>query len=149
MNIHITPYSRNVYYYETDRMDVVSHTNYIRWMEETRVDFLKKVGIPYDGIEAMGLMIPVLGVTCEYKYSLTYGDDFVIIPKIAEYNGFKMKITYEIYNKETKKLCAAASSSHCFTDRSMKPVRISKSHPELHEQFLCSMNVECSFPLEN
>lgn len=145
MNMQIPPYSRNVYYYETDRMDVVSHTNYIRWMEESRVDFLKKVGIPYDKIEAMGLMIPVLEVKCQYKYSLTYGDDFVVVPKISEYNGFKMKITYEIYNKATKKLCATAESSHCFTDSCMKPLRISKIHPELHEQFLQAIDVKCVY----
>lgn len=145
MNTQITPYSRNVYYYETDRMSVVHHSNYIRWMEEARIDFLKKVGIPYDSIESMGLMIPVLEVTCKYKLSLTYGDDFVVVPKIAEYNGFKMKITYEIYNKETKKLCAAATSSHCFTDSNMKPVRLNKVNPELHEKFTRSMDVRYNF----
>ena len=38
----ITPesivYQRPVQYYETDRMQIVHHSNYIRWMEEIRVD---------------------------------------------------------------------------------------------------------------
>ena len=29
-------YRRNIFYYETDRMQVVHHSNYIRWMEEAR-----------------------------------------------------------------------------------------------------------------
>ncbi len=139
--MEIAAYSRNVYYYETDRMDVVSHTNYIRWMEETRVDFLQKIGIPYHKIEEAGFMIPVLGVNCKYKHSLTFGDNFSIVGKIAEYNGFKMRITYEIYNKDTGILCAEAESQHCFTDKNMKPVRISKQAPEIHEAFLKGMEV--------
>lgn len=141
MDMTITPYSRNIFYYETDRMNVVHHSNYIRWMEESRIDFLKKAGIPYDSIEAMGLMIPVLGVNCKYRHSLTYGDNFVVFPKIAEYNGFKMRITYDIYNKATNVLCVTAESSHCFTDNAMKPVRINKNHPELHEAFIQAMNI--------
>lgn len=77
--MNISPYCRNIYYYETDRMDVVSHTNYIRWMEEARIDFMKKIGIPYHEIEKSGFMLPVLEVECKYKKSLTYGDSFAFI----------------------------------------------------------------------
>ena len=40
--IHV--YERDAYYYETDKMSVVHHSNYIRWFEEARVNFMKKVG---------------------------------------------------------------------------------------------------------
>ena len=36
----MTPYCHKVQYYETDRMGVTHHSNYIRWMEEARVDLL-------------------------------------------------------------------------------------------------------------
>lgn len=36
-----------VNYYETDKMGVTHHSNYIRFMEEARVDFLDKVGYSY------------------------------------------------------------------------------------------------------
>ncbi len=145
MDMIIEPYTRSVYYYETDRMGVVHHSNYIRWMEESRVDFLKKAGIPYDEIEASGYMIPVLGVSCKYRHSLNYGDEFVIMPEFDDYNGFKFNITYEIYNKNTKVLCASATSSHCFTDANMKPVRLIKANPELHQKFLSSMDIKYNF----
>ena len=35
----IKPYIHRVHYYETDRMGVTHHSNYIRMMEEARVDF--------------------------------------------------------------------------------------------------------------
>lgn len=140
----IKPYSRNVYYYETDRMNVVSHTNYIRWMEEARVDFLSKINLPYEKIEESGYMLPVLEVKCRYIKSLTFGDDFSIRSFISEYNGFKMTIVYSVYNKNTNELCAEAQSFHCFTDDKMKPVRITKRAPELHDAFCEAMKTEYS-----
>ena len=40
----IEPYVRPVFYYETDRMGIVHHSNYIRWMEEARMDWMDKIG---------------------------------------------------------------------------------------------------------
>ncbi len=142
--MEILPYCRNVYYYETDRMDVVSHTNYIRWMEEARVSFLNKIGMSYHKIEEAGFMLPVLEVKCKYKQSLTFGDSFCIYSYITEYNGFKMTIYYEIYNKDTKSLCASAQSYHCFTDKNMKPTRINQKAPQLHDIFINAMKVTYS-----
>ena len=34
----LTPYKRKAFYYETDRMDIIHHSNYVRWLEEARVD---------------------------------------------------------------------------------------------------------------
>ena len=60
-------YTRKVYYYETDRMGIVHHSNYIRWFEESRIYFLEKAGFPYEKMEETGVMIPVLSAACEYK----------------------------------------------------------------------------------
>ena len=40
-------YARPVYYYEADRMDGVHHSNYIRWFEEARIQFMRQLGFPY------------------------------------------------------------------------------------------------------
>ena len=65
--IAIRPYERSVYYYETDRMGIVHHSNYIRWFEEARVDFLNQIGYPCSQIEEEGIMMPVLSVSSTYK----------------------------------------------------------------------------------
>ena len=36
-----------VQYYETDMMGVAHHANYIRWMEEARIDFMNQIGFPF------------------------------------------------------------------------------------------------------
>ena len=61
--MRITPYTRMVFYHETDRMDIVNHSNYIHMMEEARVDFMDKIGVGYERMEQQGIMLPVLGIT--------------------------------------------------------------------------------------
>ena len=38
-------YTHRVQYYETDQMGIVHHSNYIRWFEEARIDWMRDCGI--------------------------------------------------------------------------------------------------------
>ena len=68
----MTNYKHKVHYYETDKMGIVHHSNYIRWMEEARVDFLDEIGWSYAQLESVGLVSPVLSLDVEYKHSTYY-----------------------------------------------------------------------------
>ena len=113
----ITPYERKAFYYETDQMGVIHHSNYIRWFEEARVDFLEKAGFSYKRMEDMGVMIPVLGASCEYKNAVRFSDTVIIVPKIKEFNGFKMTVTYRVIRKRTTCLWLSAKQSTAFQTR--------------------------------
>ena len=52
----LTPYKRKAFYYETDRMDIIHHSNYVRWLEEARVDLMEQLGCPFHEIEARGIV---------------------------------------------------------------------------------------------
>lgn len=57
-------YVHTVQYYETDKMGITHHSNYIRWMEEARTAFLAEKGWPYDRLEKDGVFSPVVSVNC-------------------------------------------------------------------------------------
>ena len=57
-------YLRKVHYHETDKMGITHHTNYIKWMEEARIDFLDQIGWSYARLEREGILSPVIGVEC-------------------------------------------------------------------------------------
>ncbi len=128
-------YERKPFYYETDRMDVVHHSNYIRWFEEARIHFMEEAGYSYARIEAEGIMLPVLSAECQYRSSVRFGDTILIEASISEFNGFKMVIEYIVTDKESGELRAKGKTTHCFTDSEMKPLRIKKSFPELYELY--------------
>ena len=58
-------YQHTVHYYETDKMGIVHHSNYVRWMEEARVDFLAQIGWAFEKLEANGVISPVIAVASE------------------------------------------------------------------------------------
>lgn len=67
-------YTHKVQYYETDKMQITHHSNYIRIMEEARIDFLSQIGWGYDKMENEGIISPVVSVTCDYKRSTSFPD---------------------------------------------------------------------------
>lgn len=67
------PYLRKVQYYETDRMGITHHANYVRWMEEARIDFMEQLGFQYLQMEAQGVVSPVKKIECEYRSPCSFG----------------------------------------------------------------------------
>lgn len=128
-------YVHKVQYYETDQMGITHHSNYIRWMEEARVDYMEKIGIGYDKMEQMGVSSPVIGVNCEYKHTTTFPDEIEITLQVKSYNGIKLVLGYEMYHAKTKQLAAFGESRHCFIGGSGKPIALQREYPELDQVF--------------
>lgn len=124
------PYLRKINYYETDKMGVTHHSNYIRFMEEARVDFLSQIGWGFDRLESEGLVSPVISISCDYKSPSTFADELEIAIKIEKCSGLKMIIGYEMTNAKTGKLVCQGTSTHAFFDKNGRPVFIEKSYPE-------------------
>lgn len=128
-------YSRRVNYYETDQMAIVHHTNYIRMFEEARLDMMQQCGMPYDEIERMGIIIPVVDAYAKYHSSLKYGDELEVEVKVKKFNGIRLIYDYRIYIKETGELSASGYTSHCFLLEGL-PVNVKKRFPELYNKFM-------------
>ena len=117
--IKIRPYEHHAKYYETDQMGIIHHSNYIKWMEEARMDLMEQIGLSYKQMEEMEIISPVLSVSCEY-HSMVHFDDTVVI---------ETKIT------KTGELRTTAKSSHCFLNRSGRPISLKRSYPEIDTKF--------------
>ena len=128
-------YRRKMNYYETDKMGVVHHSNYIRFLEEARGAWMESAGINMEIIEKEGFTIPTIEVNCKYKSHVTSGDVILIKPKMTEYNGVRMTITYEVINEKTGNIVIEASTKHCFTSRELRPVNMKKNNKEIHNVF--------------
>lgn len=131
----IKPYEHHAKYYETDQMGIIHHSNYVRWMEEARMDLMEQIGLSYKGMEDMEIISPVLSISCEYKSMVHFDDTVVIETKLLEYNGIKMKVEYRMTDKKTGELRTIATSEHCFLNRSGKPISLKRSYPELDTKF--------------
>ena len=144
------PYLHTVQYYETDRMGITHHSNYIRWMEEARIDFMKQTGWDYAKLEELGIISPVLGLSCDYKASTTFSDVVAIDIKVNSFTGVRMELAYTMKkasgnadvhpgaeqnaaDQPEEILVCEAVSRHCFLDANGRPVRLKRDYPELYE----------------
>lgn len=122
-------YRHTVQYYETDRMGITHHSNYIRWMEEARVDYLQKIGWGYDQLEAAGIVSPVTAVECKYKASTTFADVVEIRVSVAELKNATMRFAY-VMTKPGGETVLEGWSEHCFLNKDGRIIRIRRELPE-------------------
>lgn len=142
---NIEPYKRRINYYETDKMQVVHHSNYIRFLEECRMDFMRQVGLDYQLMEENGIMIPVLSVSCNYQTPARFGDVICIIPKVEAFHGVKFAMSYKIYSEDFSVLHNEAATEHCFVDFDFKPVRLKRDYPDIYNKMMDLVGVDlCS-----
>lgn len=129
------PYEHRVQYYETDKMGIVHHSNYIRWMEEARVDFLEQIGWGFDRLESFGIVSPVTCVDCKYKVSTRFPEKVKITVLVEEFKGVKLKLRYEM-RKEDGTLACEGHSEHCFLTADGKVIALKKEYPEFLKALL-------------
>lgn len=125
-----------VQYYETDQMQIVHHSNYIKWFEEARMHFLEEIGFGYSEMENEGIVIPVLSVQADYKSMVRFGESVVIEAKVTTFSGVKLVVSYEVTDVETGELRSTGYSKHAFLDKdTYRPISLKRKHKDLFELF--------------
>lgn len=123
-----------VYYYDTDKMGVVYHANYLKWMEMARTEYFNNTEISYGDIEKMGYYLPVKSANIEYISSAKYGDEIKVFVEVKEINNIKINFYYEMYDSNDV-LKIKGSTLHVFTDTSRNLKRISMDTLEKLKKF--------------
>ena len=132
----LKPYIHTVRYYECDRMGITHHSNYIRFMEEARIDWMDQLGYGFEKMEAEGVVSPVLAVDCRYKHPTTFKDDIRIVVRVAELTPLKIKFAYTMSVRDT--IVCTAESVHCFLENS-RPVGLEQRFPAFYRILMTHM----------
>ena len=95
-----------VRYADTDQMQVVYHAKFIEYFESGRTEAIRHLGITYKEIEAWGLIMPVVKLTCEYVRPGLYDDLLTIRTILKELpDSHSIDFHQEIYNEAEKLVC--------------------------------------------
>ncbi len=127
------PYHHKVQYYETDKMGITHHANYIHWMEEARIDLLDRLGFPFDRLEALGIGSPVMSVECRYRSPSTFADDIAVAVQVETFKSVRVRFVYEMTKADGTVVCQG-KSEHCFMSPEGKLLRLDKACPALAEK---------------
>jgi acyl-CoA thioester hydrolase len=112
-----------VRYSETDQMQFVHHSNYAKYFEIARIEWLRSSGISYKEMETEGIMLPVVSLSSEFKKPAKYDDVLTIETSVEQKPTAKIIFVYQIYN-QGKELITTGSSTLVFVDmKKNKPIR--------------------------
>ena len=114
-------------------MGITHHSNYVRFMEEARVDWMDQLGYGFDRMEAEGVVSPVVSVECVYKHPTTFKDLIDIEVRVVETSP--LKITFGYTMRANGKLVCTARSVHCFMENG-RPVQLAERFPQLYDAIL-------------
>ena len=90
--------------YECDLQGIVNNSVYQNYLEHTRHEFLKEIGLDFAELFKNGIKVVVAKVELSYKNSLQSGDSFIV--KLAvEKVGIKYIFHQDIYRKSDNALC--------------------------------------------
>lgn len=113
-----------VRFVETDAMGVVHHSNYFRWFEMGRVEFLRQAGISLNELIAEGILFPITNVECKYRASAKFDDHILIETLPAELTAVKMIFNYKIMREADGLLLATGQTQNVFTNMQGKIIKL-------------------------
>ncbi len=113
-------------------MNVVHNTNYTRYFEEARIDFMEKTGCSCFEEEKRHIMIPTVKLEADYLQPLHYGDTFEIETRLKEFNGVKLKFEYVV--KCGDKIMCKGKTTHCFVIEEFKAINLKRADEEFFKK---------------
>lgn len=113
-----------VRFVETDMMGVVHHSNYFRWFEMGRVEYLRQAGVYLLDLMADGILFPITDVSCSYRASARFDDVIAVETAMAELSKVKMVFTYRVVREADGALLATGRTQNAFTDDNGKIIRL-------------------------
>jgi acyl-CoA thioester hydrolase len=117
-------YSRHVAYYETDAMGVVHHSNYIRYFEDARVDWMRSSGLIDYHAPAGDFVFAVHELDCFFRRPLKF-DDYFTVAVTSRLDGVRIRLSYAI-TCEGREI-ADGSTVLVPLDRNFRPARLPAS----------------------
>ena len=127
-------YEMDVRDYELDTQGVVNNSVYQNYLEHARHQFLKKLGVNFNGLHAEGVDAVVHKIELEYKRPLKGDDRFVVRSRIRQKGHVRFIFDQDIYRQPDEELMLKGVVTTVFmTDD--KPIRPPEHVVEALEAF--------------
>jgi acyl-CoA thioester hydrolase len=107
---------------ETDAMGIVHHGSYFAYLEETRVEYLRALGRPYDRLRAEGVEFPVVEAAMRYRRPLRFDDVVDIRVRVASARGATFQMSYVLDAAGVES--ATGVTVHGVVDGQGRPTRV-------------------------
>ena len=99
---------------EVDPYEVVWHGHYISWFEVGRNDLASRFGLDPMQLREVGLMAPVVDLSCKFKLPARYDEEVTIQTTMQRSETAKLIFYYTVM-RDTE-ILAEGSTTHVLTD---------------------------------
>ncbi len=107
--MNFTTRFHQVRYAETDQMRFVHHSNYVKYFEMSRIEWLDALGVSYAQMEREGLLMPVVSVAMTFKKPLHFGDSFKVKVSLKKPPLATLEFDYAITNQAEEEICTGST----------------------------------------
>jgi acyl-CoA thioester hydrolase len=128
MENFIFTYEMDVRDYECDMQGVVNNSVYQNYLEHTRHQYLKSIGLDFADLTEKQINLMVIRIEIDYKASLKSGDSFISALRMERISPLRFGFVQHIYRKSDNKLMVKALVIGTSVN--------SKGRPELPEELI-------------
>ncbi len=114
-----------VYYEDTDAAGVVYHSNYLKYMERARTEWLRSAGFTQTGLkEKHGVVFVVSTMKIDFIAPGRFEELLNIRSTIIDFTGLKLTFRQSISSDDGMLKCEAEINIVCTDAKTLKPRRI-------------------------
>jgi acyl-CoA thioester hydrolase len=112
-----------VEYHHTDQMGVVHHSNYVKFLEVARTEWLRANGLTYAEMERRGVMMPIVDVAVKYRNPALYDELLSVTAFVDEAPMARMTFRYEVRGEDGRDIASGSTTLGFIDKETRRPVR--------------------------
>ena len=112
-----------VEYHHTDQMGIVHHSNYIKFFEAARTEWLRAAGLTYAEMERRGVMMPIVDVHVKYRQPAYYDEVLSVRVFVDELPMARMTFRYEIRGEDGRDVASGTTTLGFIDSVTRRPQR--------------------------
>lgn len=112
-----------VEYHHTDQMGIVHHSNYVKFFEVARTEWLRQAGLTYAEMERRGVMMPIVDVQIKYRQPAYYDELIKVKAIVEEMPMARMTFKYEIRGEDDREIATGLTTLGFIDKTTRRPHR--------------------------
>lgn len=115
-----------VYYEDTDAGGIVYHSNYLKYFERARTEWLRKLGYELDELADTGLMFVVTHADVDYLVPAKFNEALEVHSTVIAYRGASFTFSQRLMRGE-ECLARANIKAAALNSRTLRPMRMPRN----------------------
>ena len=112
-----------VEYHHTDQMGIVHHSNYVKFFEVARTEWLRANGLTYAEMERRGVMMPIVDVAVKYRNPAVYDELISVTAFVDAMPMARMTFRYEVRGEDGREIASGSTTLGFIDSQTRRPMR--------------------------